>query len=70
MKQNLDSMDKKNFATIAPVIIEPKLSITQATQPRLHSKELFGSAREIVIEHAGDEYRLRLTRQGKLILTK
>jgi hemin uptake protein HemP len=43
---------------------------TKAQQARLHSKELFGTAHEIVIEHAGDEYRLRLTRQGKLILTK
>jgi hemin uptake protein HemP len=46
------------------------LIATPASQPRLHSTELFGTAREIVIEHAGDEYRLRLTRQGKLILTK
>ncbi len=63
-------MGKKLFATIAPVIIEPKLSTTQAMQPRLHSKELFGNVREIVIEHAGEEYRLRLTRQGKLIPSK
>ncbi len=63
-------MDKKLFETIAPVAIEPNLNTTQIPQPRLHSKELFGSAHEIVIEHAGEEYRLRLTRQGKLILTK
>lgn len=29
-----------------------------------------GSAREIVIEHGGDEYRLRITSNDKLILTK
>lgn len=34
------------------------------------SKELFSGARELLIEHAGNEYRLRLTNQGKLILTK
>ncbi|HZV99230.1 MAG TPA: hemin uptake protein HemP [Methylophilaceae bacterium] len=34
------------------------------------SKELFSGARELLIEHAGGEYRLRLTNQGKLILTK
>lgn len=39
-------------------------------QPRLSSRNIFGNAREVVIEHAGEEYRLRLTRQGKLILTK
>jgi hemin uptake protein HemP len=54
------------------VVIESCIneSAAQALRPRLHSSELFGTAREIVIEHAGDEYRLRLTRQGKLILTK
>jgi len=37
---------------------------------RLSSKNLFGGAREVIIEHAGVEYRLRLTSQDKLILTK
>ncbi|MGH8499914.1 MAG: hemin uptake protein HemP [Methylococcales bacterium] len=39
-------------------------------RPCFHSSELFGSAREVIIEHAGQEYRLQLTRQGTLILTK
>ncbi len=34
------------------------------------SEALFAGARELVIKHAGDEYRLRLTNQNKLILTK
>jgi hemin uptake protein HemP len=37
---------------------------------RITSVELLGSAREIVIEHGGDEYRLRITSNDKLILTK
>jgi hemin uptake protein HemP len=37
---------------------------------RWTSKGLFAGAREIIIEHAGVEYRLRLTSQDKLILTK
>jgi hemin uptake protein HemP len=45
-------------------------SITLVSRPRLQSTELFGAGREVIIEHAGEEYRLRLTRQGKLILTK
>ncbi|MCP5160031.1 MAG: hemin uptake protein HemP [Gammaproteobacteria bacterium] len=40
------------------------------TRKRLVSSDLFGDAQEILIEHAGQEYRLRITRQGKLILTK
>ncbi len=31
---------------------------------------LFSGARELVIKHAGEDYSLRLTNQGKLILTK
>ncbi|MDO9140208.1 MAG: hemin uptake protein HemP [Methylobacter sp.] len=41
-----------------------------ALRQRLQNSTLLGSAHEVVIEHAGGEYRLRLTRQGKLILTK
>jgi hemin uptake protein HemP len=37
---------------------------------RLDSRELFGETREITIGHGGDVYRLRLTAQNKLILTK
>jgi hemin uptake protein HemP len=37
---------------------------------RLLAEALFGAARELVIEHGGDEYRLRITQAGKLILTK
>lgn len=37
---------------------------------RVSSHDLFGNSREVVINHAGDEYRLRITSQGKLILTK
>ena len=34
------------------------------------SAALFAGSREIVIRHAGSEYRLRITRSDKLILTK
>ncbi len=37
---------------------------------RINSETLLAGQKEIIIEHAGDEYRLRKTRQGKLILTK
>lgn len=36
---------------------------------RIASADLFGEAREVVIEHAGRLYRLRITQNGKLILT-
>ena len=38
---------------------------------RLTSEEIIGPHRhELLIRHAGFDYRLRITRQGKLILTK
>ncbi|MFA6267731.1 MAG: hemin uptake protein HemP [Pseudolabrys sp.] len=37
---------------------------------RIDSRELFHGAREITIAHGDDTYRLRLTAQNKLILTK
>ncbi len=37
---------------------------------RIDSRELFAAEREIVITHGEDSYRLRLTSQNKLILTK
>jgi hemin uptake protein HemP len=38
--------------------------------PPLDSAELFKSRDELVIRHVGELYRLRRTRNGKLILTK
>jgi hemin uptake protein HemP len=38
--------------------------------PKLKSHTLFSGTRLIAIEHAGQVYYLRITRQGKLILTK
>ncbi|MGY8633719.1 hemin uptake protein HemP [Bradyrhizobium sp. 14AA] len=37
---------------------------------RIDSRELFAAEREIIIAHGEDSYRLRLTSQNKLILTK
>ena len=36
---------------------------------RITSAELLGEHGELIIEHDGREYRLRLTQNGKLILT-
>jgi hemin uptake protein HemP len=43
----------------------------QALAPRrLNSDVLFGRCVEVIILHDGQEYRLRRTRNGKLILNK
>lgn len=41
-----------------------------AVPPLLDSAALFGGCDEVLIAHGGVTYRLRRTRQGKLILTK
>ncbi len=50
---------------------KPESTPVVTTVPRpLESAALFGSLNEILIAHQGETYRLRRTRQGKLILTK
>ena len=40
------------------------------TEPkRVNSEQLLGPKKELVILHNGREYRLRMTQNGKLILT-
>jgi hemin uptake protein HemP len=40
------------------------------TDHRINSRDLFVATREVTIAHGDDVYRLRLTAQNKLILTK
>ncbi len=50
-----------------------KQSLMQKPSERpqtISSAKLFGEAQEIEIDHDGTLYRLRITRQGKLILNK
>ncbi|ATQ83598.1 hemin uptake protein HemP [Moraxella osloensis] len=44
--------------------------IQQSSLPTLYSNHLFALTKEIRIQHDGEEYRLRLTRNNRLILTK
>lgn len=50
----------------------PSLSTlrTQVSKTRLKSEDLFRNGCELIIEHRGEEYRLKLTRNDKLILNK
>ena len=41
-----------------------------AAPRRLLSRDLLAQAQEVIIVHEGEEYRLRCTSKGKLILTK
>jgi hemin uptake protein HemP len=51
----------------APVATQ---ATAQAPAPRVAYTALSGGRREVYIEHAGQVYRLSLTAQNKLILTK
>lgn len=42
----------------------------EAPARRISSQSLLEGGRELVIQHQGNEYHLRLTRNDKLILTK
>ncbi|MCZ4291774.1 hemin uptake protein HemP [Hoeflea alexandrii] len=46
------------------------ISETAANTQAIPSSALFSDRREITISHEGALYRLRITRQGKLILNK
>ena len=51
----------------------PTLTLPRNTAPcktRLRSEDLFRHGCELIIEHRGEEYRLKLTRNDKLILNK
>jgi hemin uptake protein HemP len=52
--------------------LKPQANGTRLATPqrRLTSEALMAGAREVILEHRGQQYRLRVTSAGKLILTK
>lgn len=64
--------DKSNSALSQAALSQATLSsdAKALALPRVSSEVLFSGAQQLVIEHAGEEYQLRITKQGKLILTK
>jgi hemin uptake protein HemP len=48
---------------------EPK-PISANSQQRITSEQLFAGTNQVVIVHNGEQYRLRITSNDKLILTK
>ncbi|PKO87212.1 MAG: hemin uptake protein HemP [Betaproteobacteria bacterium HGW-Betaproteobacteria-10] len=47
----------------------PPAGMTE-TRPRIDSEMILGGATTVEIDHAGQRYLLRVTRENKLILTK
>lgn len=53
--------------------IGPKAPAAGGARPAeetLSSRDLFGGRREVIIDHGGQRYRLRITGSNKLILIK
>lgn len=52
--------------------IQPQANRLQAPLPqrKLTTEALLAGAREVILEHRGEQYRLRVTSNGKLLLTK
>ena len=57
-----------NFVTHSQ--IDAAMPTANPSKPRIESGRLFQGKSEIVIVHQNQEYSLRITRNGKLILTK
>jgi hemin uptake protein HemP len=48
----------------------PVAARAESPVARIRSSEIFNGRRDVVIVHGGTEYRLHITKAGKLILTK
>ncbi|MBX3569716.1 MAG: hemin uptake protein HemP [Rhizobiaceae bacterium] len=53
-----------------PVDVQPRAEFKRVSVRTLNSRSLFQGEHEIGIDHGGSLYRLKITRQGKLILNK
>jgi hemin uptake protein HemP len=71
-------MDRTAYRTSESAQAEPPSTGETSSGPpggplpvrRMESTTLFERGREVVIVHHGQEYRLRITKSDKLILTK
>lgn len=61
---------KDHAANRAPSAAATAGDGVSAPLPRISVRELLGDSNEAVLVHVDQEYRLRITSNGKLILTK
>ena len=57
-------------ASVATEKYERKAHVRTQSAPSVSSESLLGDRGELKIQHNGEQYSLRRTRLGKLILTK
>ena len=53
-----------------PALERPPANEKPENRPRIDSEKILGGASIVEIEHAGQRYLLRVTRENKLIQTK
>lgn len=58
-------MEKRSFPKTSPPPV-----VSHTATGAVPSHQLLAGRKEVLIQHAGEEYRLRITRLNKLILTK
>jgi hemin uptake protein HemP len=61
-------MDK--LTTMPETALDKQKVVMLDRNRRIYSDSLFSHGDEVFIQHQGEQYRLRRTRNGKLILTK
>ncbi|MBO6814963.1 MAG: hemin uptake protein HemP [Rhizobiaceae bacterium] len=67
---NTTKADKGNASGVSSIDTELQKNAGSRSPKTYSSRDLFGPGSEICIDHAGFLYRLRITKQGKLILNK
>ena len=60
----------KSIVTAASVADSQHHEAESDPDKAIYSDTLFATGNEVLIQHHGEQYRLRRTRNGKLILTK
>jgi hemin uptake protein HemP len=69
MKQPIPEVDRRSVGDNVSKS-EPAARSIAVIDDRIDSRDVFVATREVIIAHGTDHYRLRLTSQNKLILTK
>ena len=68
-REGVDGTDENNYRSLVNQAIAKENRPVQSQLRRVPIEALLGDNREVVIVHNGREYRLRITQNGKLILT-
>lgn len=63
-------MSEDTTPTASATPPSPQRRVVEIVDNSVNSKMLFTTTRELFIRHGDEQYRLRLTAQNKLILTK